>query len=131
MLNLWRKHPTQCESWKKKLSTCIQLETILNLKKSSQILKISCSCLIPTPNMIFASIGRDWRRNLLTQSYSTIKLLKDFKCIIDLHLMIYLGLSLRFLDFWRSSRTSKLITLQASDIRKLLAMTTNLKISVY
>lgn len=131
LLNPSKRLQIPSGSLKRKLFNCILLETISVWRKLSQIYKTSFFCLILIPNMIFASIGKNYNRNLLTQSLSTTKQSKDLKCITTQLLTICLESSHKYQDFWRNFQILRPIILLILDILKLSETKTNLMILVF
>lgn len=90
-------------------------------------MKIFFSCSTHTQNTIFAVIGKNFRKDLLTLLLSTTKQYKDFKCITIQLQTTCLGSSPKSQDFLDSSLIFKLTTLLNLDIQNLLATANNFK----
>lgn len=118
LLKFLKRLQTVLENYKNKLSNFILQEIISNLNRWFQILKTSSFFLILTQNMIYADIGKNLNKNLLIQLFNTIKLLKDFRCIIIRIQMIFLELSHKYQDSSNNLLISKPIILLNSDIQK-------------
>ena len=90
-------------------------------------MKTFFSCLTHTQNMIFAGIGKNYRKDPLILSLSIIRRFKDFKCTIIQLQTTYLESSPKYQDFLDSFLISRLTTLLNLGIQSLLATANNSK----
>jgi len=131
LLKDWRRLLILLENLRNKLSNFTMQEIISDWKKSSQILKTFYCFSIHILSMIYVDIGKNFKNVHLIQLSNTIKLYKDFKCIIIQLQMISLELLLKYQDFWDNFLIFKLTILQNSDILSLLVMEKNFKMLEY